>query len=361
MAHTDQVTVLTPEPVSDPVGALPPPALPSSTRRRRLSPALLVAAAIAGVALVVLGMGVLDALIVMARAAITVVGAVLFVWALGRLIKVWRGERTDSFQWLAAIWLGLLSVAAIVADFLPMSEATDPSEAMLAPSRAAPDLFSAHPLGTDTVGLDVLGQVVYGARVSIVVALGAVLIAATIGGVLGLLAGFFRGRVESVVTFVADVVLSFPPLILLLALVTILDANLLNLTVALGFIVVPSFIRLSRANTIKVASSEYVVAARVIGTRRSRVLIHEILPNVVPSLVAYSFIMMGILVVAEASLSFLGLGVQRPTPTWGNIIAQGEQYLQSSPHLVLAPAFFLFLTVLSANYIGQNLQRKWGI
>ena len=293
------------------------------------------------------------------RMALFFAGAASLLSGLSGIVRWLRGPRVDPLLWLAAGWLVLFGFAAVFAGLLPLSESHNPAAMLLEPSMLGPDLLSRHPLGTDTAALDVLGQIIYGARVSIVVALGGALIGGTIGGGLGLLSGYLGGYVEAVIVFVMEVLLSFPPLFLLMAMVTVLVPTVANLTVALGILVVPAFTRLARANTLKVASREYVLAARTLGTATPRILLSEILPNIVPALVAYGFIIFGLLIVAEASLSFLGLGIQRPQPSWGNLISQGEQYLQTSPHLVVGPTLFLFLTVLSANYVGQFLQRQW--
>ena len=210
-------------------------------------------------------------------------------------------------------------------------------------------------MGTDTLGLDILAQLLYGARVSLVVAFGASFIALLLGTVVGMLAGYQRGWVDEVIGFITDCILSFPALILLLAMVTFLSPSLPNITVALGVLAVPGYVRLARANTLTVASRDFVVATQTLGASPSRILFRNLLPNVVPPLIAYSFIVMSFLIVAEASLSYLGLGIQRPNPTWGNLIAQGQTLMETNPSLVLIPSFALFLTVMSANYIGQRL------
>ncbi|RWY37681.1 ABC transporter permease [Falsigemmobacter intermedius] len=259
---------------------------------------------------------------------------------------------------MAGGWLTLLFLATLFADLLPLAESHDPGVTILDPSLTPPNLLSANPLGTDTAALDVLGQIIYGSRVSLLIALCGAGIGCLTGGTLGILAGYFRGRVEAVTTFAAEVLLSFPPLILLMAMVTIFRPSIVNLTLVLGVLVTPAFLRLARAQTIKIASRDFVVAAHTLGAKVPRILLGEILPNVLPALIAYGFIVVGLLIVAEASLSYLGIGIPRPAPTWGNLISQGEPFLQDSPHLVLAPTLFLFLTVISANYLGQYLQKR---
>lgn len=292
------------------------------------------------------------------RAGLGIFGGLVFLAAPAGLIRLWRPGRADPFLWIASGWLLLLLLATLTADLLPLAESHDPAETILEPSLTPPDLLSSHPLGTDTAALDVLGQIIYGARVSILIALCGAGIGCLLGGTLGILAGYFRGKTEGVTTFAAEVLLSFPPLILLMAMVTIFEPSVLNLTLVLGVLVTPAFLRLARAQTIKIANRDYVIAAHTLGAKVPRILVGEILPNVLPSLLAYGFIVIGLLIVAEASLSYLGIGIPRPAPTWGNLISQGEPFIQTAPHLVLAPTVFLFLTVISANYLGQYLQKR---
>jgi peptide/nickel transport system permease protein len=262
---------------------------------------------------------------------------------------------------LAVFWLALIILAAIFANVLPLSQALNPALTLETPAWLGVNIFSAHPLGTDSQGLDVFGQLIFGARVSLTVGVLAVLIAMVVGGVIGSVAGFLGGRLDHVVGFLTDTVMAFPPLLLLLALVTIIKPNLVTVSGALALLAAPGFLRLARANTIKLASRDYVVSARTLGASNVRLLTREILPGVAPSMLAYGLVSMGYLIVAEASLSFLGLGIARPTPTWGNMIAEGQEQLSTLPTLVWAPALALFLTVLSINYLGQRLQEKWGI
>lgn len=327
-----------------------------ATRRTVAVPAAEVAA---GMAACIIGNSVLNG---GGGAMLTLVGvAFLAAGGIGLAFRAMGRRSPDIAFTLAAGWLGLMVLLAALVSLLPLSEGRDPANALEVQSLLPPHVFSAHPLGTDTQGLDVLSGLLYGARVSLTVAVGGIVIGSLIGGALGLFAGYRGRRTDAVISFVTDVVLSFPALILLLALVTVLKPNVVNVTIALGVLAVPSYIRLARANTIKVVSRDFVVAARTLGATDRRIMLREVLPNVAPSIFAYSFVVVGFLIVAEASLSFLGLGIQRPNPTWGNLIAQGEPYLDQHPSLVMAPSVLLFLTVVSMNYVGQRLQKKWGL
>lgn len=261
--------------------------------------------------------------------------------------------------WLAIVWVLLVVGSAVFADLLPLAEARDTSKAIDTPSLQRPDLFSGHPLGTDRQGLDILGGVIYGARVSLTVGVGAVLTGLVIGGLLGILAGFYRRWVEASVNFLTDALIAFPPLILLLAMVTVLEPSVRNVTLALAVLGIPTYIRIARANTLVVVQRDFILEARVLGARNGRILFREILPNVLSSLVSYGFIVIAVLIVAEASLSYLGLSIQRPDPTWGNMIAAGQSSLERHPHLVLVPGMALFLTVFALNRIGEAAREAW--
>nr|WP_241261678.1 MULTISPECIES: ABC transporter permease [Dietzia] len=247
----------------------------------------------------------------------------------------------------------------MIVDFLPLAEARDPQFALTTRSLLPPDLLTAHPLGTDRQGLDILGGLLYGARVSIVVGIGGVVIGALIGGALGLVAGYKGGWADRIVSIISDVLLAFPSLILLIAIVTVLDPTLLNVTLALGIMVVPSYARLVRANAMSFAGREFVTAARSLGAGETRIMLREVAPNIVAPVLSYSFMLVAVLIVAEASLSYLGLSIPRPEPTWGNMISAGQSDFERYPGLVGIPAIVLFLTVLSFNQLGEAAGRKW--
>jgi peptide/nickel transport system permease protein len=290
---------------------------------------------------------------------LALVGAMAFLAgfeAFGRLV---RGPSFDTGLWLASLWIGLVVLAAVFADLLPLAESRDASKALSEPILMRPDLFSSHPLGTDRQGLDILGGVIYGARISLEVSLGAVAIGIVIGGIVGVVAGFYRGKTEYAANLVADSVLAFPPLILLLAVVAAVAPNARNIALALAVVTIPTLIRLSRANTLSVAQREYVLSARAMGATNRRVVFRELVPNVIRPLLSYGFLIVAVLIVAEASLSFLGVGIQRPTPTWGNMIAAGQETFDEAPHLVFMPGLVMFLTVFAINRLSDRARRYW--
>lgn len=267
-----------------------------------------------------------------------------------------RRARMGVGFWVALAWLAAVLLGALFADLLPLQ---DPSESDFAAVSAGPS--ADHLFGTDGLGRDLLSRAVYGARVSLAVGLFAVVLGMAIGGALGLVAGYVRGRTESVITSLADTMLAFPALVLLLGITAVLGQSLRNLIIGLAIVSIPAFIRLTRANTLKFASEEFVLAARTTGARPGRIIVREVLPNVVPPMGAYAFVIIAVVIVAEGSLSFLGLGVPPPTPSWGAMIADGRQVLASAPHVVFVPSLVMFVTVYSFNLLGDRLRELFDV
>ena len=297
------------------------------------------------------------------EAAVRIIGSLialtLVYFGLDAIAKRVFGAAFETDLWLSITWLVLVVTSVIFADLLPLSESQNPSLTLSEPSRARPDLFSAHPLGTDTQALDILGGVIYGARVSLQVSIFAVSVGMLIGGLIGVASGFFGGRTDGVIGILADSVLAFPPLILLLAVVTAFAPGVLTISMALALLGVPTYVRLARANTLAFAQREFVLAARAMGAKPWRIIIRELVPNVVRPLLSFSFIIVAVLIVAEASLSFLGVGIQRPTPTWGNMISAGQGEIETTPHIVFVPGMVMFTTVFCLNRVGDKARAMW--
>jgi len=250
----------------------------------------------------------------------------------------------------AVAWILLIGLAAVFAAFLPIASPTDMD--MLG-KRAPPS--AEHLLGTDSLGRDMLSRLIYGARVSLTVGLLSSVIGVTVGGALGMLAGYFRGRLETLTVGGVDVLLAFPPLVFLLAVLAYLGQTVLNITLVIGVLSIPAFTRVARAVTLSLSEREFVVAARALGATHSRILLRELLPNVSLPLVAFFLLGVAVTIVVEGALSFLGLGVPPPAPSWGSMIAEGRESLDIAPWLAFLPAGTMFITVLAFNVVGDTL------
>jgi peptide/nickel transport system permease protein len=266
---------------------------------------------------------------------------------------------------LAIAWLVLVVLAAVLAPVLPLD---DPNENFSEIARQGPGT-AGHILGGDGLGRDLLSRVVWGARASLVLGVGAIVFGLLVGGLLGLVAGYLRGKLETVFTGVFDVLLSYPQLILALTLVTVFASGegisptrrMFVLIFALGVVSVPVLGRITRANTLSWSQREFVLAAKAMGARNRSIMFREVLPNVLPAMFSIALLGIAVVIVAEGALSVLGVGVQLPTPSWGNIIAEGRGDLREAPHIVLVPTVVIFLTVLSLNYLGDVVRARFDV
>lgn len=263
-----------------------------------------------------------------------------------------RRGRVEVVVWLSVLWLLVVVVAAVTASWLPIDDplAVDVSHKLSRPGE------NGFVLGSDELGRDILARLVHGSRVSLVVSLAAVGIGVVGGGVLGMAAGFLRGWFDRVVMATSDILLAFPALVLLLGLLAYVGQSLFIITVTIGVVSIPRYARVARANTLSASHSEFAVAAEVLGATRRRILFREIAPNVMIPVLAFGFLSIGVVIVLEGSLSFLGLSVRPPTPTWGGMIATGRRFLQDAPHVSALPSLVMFLTVLAVNFVGDRLR-----
>jgi peptide/nickel transport system permease protein len=253
--------------------------------------------------------------------------------------------------WIAAAWIGLVVLLALSADLLPLAS---PFKLALLERRAGPSL--AHLFGTDALGRDILARVIYGARISLTVGFLAPLLGTAVGAALGMFAGYFRGRFETLTVGATDVLLAFPPLVLALAITAYLGQTMTNLIIVLGILAVPAVTRVARAATLALREREFVTAARVLGASDGRILLREILPNLLLPLGAFFLLLSAVTIIAEGILSFLGVGVPPPAPSWGSMIAEGRDSLDMAPHVAFIPAAAMFLTVLAFNIVGDTLR-----
>jgi peptide/nickel transport system permease protein len=262
-----------------------------------------------------------------------------------------RQRRVGGLFIASVIWIALVALGAAFADLLPIPSPTDMD--MLG-KRALPS--AEHWLGNDVLGRDVFSRLIYGGRISLTVGLLAPVIGVTIGGALGMVAGYFRGRLETVITGGMDVLLAFPPLVFALAVTAYLGQSIANITLVIGILGIPAFTRVARAVTLSLSEREFVTAARALGATHSRILLRELLPNVALPLVAFFLLGVAVTIVVEGALSFLGLGVPPPAPSWGSMIGEGRESLDIAPWLAFLPALFMFLTVLAFNVVGDTLR-----
>jgi peptide/nickel transport system permease protein len=273
------------------------------------------------------------------------------------LARVPHARRKRSIMvWMCSAWLIVIFGLAMTASLLPLPSYAVP----IGPPRLPPSTESIGMwLGTDNIGRSVISRLIFGSQVSLLVATVAGLFCFLVGGLLGLVAGYLSRGVDSAVGLFSDVMLAFPPLILLMALSSLLEPNPGTIILGLSMLGLPTFIRLSRAHTMTWSAREFVRASKNMGAGTSRILFRELTPNVVPALAAYLPIVMSSMIVAEGALSFLGLGIAPPTPSWGGMIAAGKDSLATDPQLVFVPAAAIFLTVLSLNIVGDQLRLKF--
>lgn len=277
-------------------------------------------------------------------------------------------KRIGAVGWVACGWLLLVVLVAIIVPLLPLD---NPNTSVAAIARKGP-FTDGHIFGGDGNGRDLLSRVAWGTRASLAVSIGAVGTGLIIGGFFGLIAGYFRGKLETFLTGLLDVMLAFPQLVLALALVTFLrgDPNqkggvrlstVVVLIIALGIVSTPILARITRASTLTWSQREFVLAAKAQGAKSFRILWREVLPNVLPAMFSIALLGIAVAIVAEGGLALLGLGVELPTPSWGNIIALGRNDLRDAPHIVFIPSIVIFVTVLALNYLGDVVRARFDV
>jgi peptide/nickel transport system permease protein len=266
-------------------------------------------------------------------------------------------RRRDLDLWIPGVLLAALLVGCFIlplTGLLPSPMSGDLTATM------RPPFSPGHLLGTDPIGRDVLSRVLYGGRTSLEVGAAVNVIGIAVGGLIGMITGFRRGLVDSLLMRVIDVMLAFPALILTIVVATYLGPSELNVIWAISFFSVPAYARLARAVTLTLRERVYIDAARMSGRSDRAILLRHIAPGVLPQLATYSLLQVGIVVMIEATLSFLGAGVGPSAASWGTMIATGQTYLSTSPALVLVPSAFLFVTVVCLNLLGDGLRARYG-
>ena len=269
--------------------------------------------------------------------------------------RMWR------FKWgvLAAGVLLVVIASAVCAPWIaPYSPITVDIQHRLGPPSWMDGGTRAHLLGTDQIGRDLLSRVIYGGRVSLVIGTAAVLVSSTIGVLLGLAAGYFAGRVDWTIMTLINVMLTFPFVLLALAVIAVLGPSLVNMIIVLGVADWPLYARVIRAETLAIREREFVLAGRALGMSHIRIVFGQILPNLVSVIVVIATLQVARVIILESFLSFLGLGVQPPTPAWGNMLGEGRVYMLNSWWIATFPGLAIFITTLTINLMGNAL-RDW--
>ncbi len=250
----------------------------------------------------------------------------------------------------------IVFVAFFAAVAGPMLCPYDPSAQELARRLEAPSL--AHPLGLDELGRDILARLLQGARISLMVGIAVVSVSSAAGMLLGSIAGYFGGRVDDLISRVIDVLMAFPGILLAIALVAVLGPSLVNVVLALSVIGWVGYARLVRGQALRAREFEFVQAARACGASSARIVLRHILPTAIPAVVVQGTLGMAGAIIAEAALSFLGLGVQPPTPSWGTMLDAGRAHLFDAPHLTIFPGLAIATLVLGFNFLGDGLRDR---
>lgn len=258
----------------------------------------------------------------------------------------------------AVVALGFLVMMVLVAVLAPVLAPHDPDAQSLSDRLAAPSW--AHFLGTDDLGRDVFSRMLFASRVSLIAAVQATIVGVVLGVPVGLIAGYTRGWFDSLASRVADAVMSIPALLLALSIVAVLEPNITSAMIAIGIVYAPRLFRVTRAASISIREETFVEAARSVGAGPMRIITGHVLPNVLSPLVVQISLSMGVAILFEASISFLGLGVQPPDASWGSMLGRSTRFFEESPVLVMAPGVAILLTVLSFNVIGDGVRDSLG-
>ena len=271
--------------------------------------------------------------------------------------ELWRRMRKSNFFVIGAILvLGLLIISLLS----PWIAPHDPIKSDLTMRLHAPDGFSkglsGYILGTDALGQDILSRIMVGSRVSFQISFSVVIATAVIGTVLGIIAGFFGGIVDTIIMRISDIQVSIPPMILAVAVMAVLGNSTFNLILVLVFTRWVQYARVVRSNVMMIRNMEYIHASEVLGSSKARIMFTQILPNVLTQLIIVMSQEFGRTILTESSLSFLGLGVPAPAPSWGVMIADGREYLATAPWVIIAPGAALMIAVLAFNFLGDGVR-----
>ena len=266
-------------------------------------------------------------------------------------LRMWAAFRRNK----TAMVGGILAVfIVLVAIFAPLLSPYDPLEQNSAARLSG--RTAEHWLGTDDFGRDVLSRIIWGSRVSLIIGIVSVLLGMILGTAMGMVAGYHGGKVETAIMRAVDVLMCFPDLILAIAVTAVLGSNLVNLIITIAIVMTPRFARLSHGQLLKMKESEYVVAAQAIGARVPRIIVRHIFPNIFGELLVAGTLWVGVAIRLEANLAFIGLGVQPPTPTWGNMIREGVDVLINAPGISIFSGLSILITILAFNTLGDGIR-----
>lgn len=272
----------------------------------------------------------------------------------GRLAALVAFARGFARNRLALLGATIITIFIVGAVFAPWVAPHDPEIQYPADAFQPPSLK--YPFGTDTIGRDNLSRIIYGARVSLLVGIVSMTFAAVVGIPLGLIAGYYGRMLDSVIMRVMDALLAFPAILLAIFIVAVLGPSMINAMIAVGIIYTPAFARITRANVLSIKEKEFVEAARCLGASDARIMLRSVLPNCFSPLVVQFSLGIGYAMLVEAGLSFLGLGVQPPTPSWGQMVGFARNYIMLAPWLITFPGLAIFIAVLAFNFLGDGLR-----
>jgi len=266
----------------------------------------------------------------------------------------WDARRRLLRSKSALIGGAILAAIVLSAILAPLVSPYNPIKANQRASLEAPSL--SHPMGTDRYGRDVLTRVLWGGRWALPIGFVSVLMAAVAGAMLGLIAGYYGGPLDAVIMRFVDLLQAFPGILLALAIVAVLGGSLLNLMIAVGISSIPSYVRITRGSVLSVKEREFVLAARALGIRDAAIVMRHILPNVLAPLIVLATLGVASAIITSSALSFLGLGIKPPTPEWGNLLAEGREFLRYGWWVASFPGLAIMLTVLAINLLGDGLR-----
>ena len=268
-----------------------------------------------------------------------------------RFRRIWAKLKRNKVALVGGVLILIYALSALLA---PVLFPGNPSAPNLINSLESPTLKD--PLGTDELGRSILGRIIYGSRISLIIAVGVVFVGVAFGIPLGLISGYYGGKIDFGIQRITDTMLAFPGFLLALALVSVLGVGIKNTVISIGISMVPLYIRLVRGCVLSVREEDYVEAARAVGTRDVIILLRHILPNVMVPITVQTSLSMGTAILFAAGLGFLGIGVQPPTPEWGAMLGSARSYLFHAPHVATFPGIAIFLAVLSFNLLGDGLR-----